>query len=91
MALGFYFHPESFSKEQYDTVIKKLADAGAGSPAGRSYHCAFTVGNSLHVWDVWDSQEAFDNFGKTLMPILQAEGVDPGQPDVSPIHNVITG
>ena len=30
------------------------------------------------VFDVWTSQEAFDRFAKTLMPILQQLGVDPG-------------
>ena len=91
MAFGYYFHPESMSAEQYDRVIQKLEAAGAGSPPGRSYHSAFEVGNSVHVFDVWESEEQFNEFGKTLMPILQAEGIDPGQPDVSPIHNVIVG
>ena len=91
MAFGYYFHPESMSAEQYDRVVQKLDEAGAGSPPGRSYHCALQVGNSVHVFDVWDSEEQFDEFGKTLMPILQEEGVDTGQPDVSPIHNVIVG
>ena len=91
MALGYYFHPESMSAEQYDRVIKKLDEAGAGSPPGRSYHSSFQVGNSLHVFDVWESEEQFNEFGQTLLPILQGEGVDLGQPDVSPIHNVIVG
>jgi hypothetical protein len=91
MALGYYFHPESMSSEQYDRTIQKLEKAGAGSPAGRSYHCAFQVGNGLHVFDVWESEEQFNEFGKTLMPILQEEGIDPGEPDVAPVHNVIVG
>jgi hypothetical protein len=36
------------------------------------------------VFDVWTSQAAFDKFGKTLMPILQQLGIDPGQPSVMP-------
>jgi hypothetical protein len=89
MAIGMYFHPESMSPVQYDRVIQRLREAGQGSPKGRSYHCAFQVGGGLHVFDVWDSQEDFDRFGKTLLPILEEEGIDPGQPDVSPVHNVI--
>ena len=42
MALGFYFQPQSFSKERYDEVLQRLERAGAGSPPGRSYHFAFT-------------------------------------------------
>jgi hypothetical protein len=33
--------------------------------------------------------ENFDAFGKVLMPILQEFGVDPGQPQVSEVHNII--
>jgi hypothetical protein len=38
---------------------------------------------------VWDSQESFDKFGATLMPILNEMGVDPGQPAVMPVHNML--
>jgi hypothetical protein len=41
------------------------------------------------VFDVWTSQAVFDKFGKTLMPILQQLGIDPGQPAVMPVHKVI--
>ena len=41
------------------------------------------------VFDVWTSQAAFDKFGKTLMPILQQIGLDPGQPSVMEMHKVI--
>lgn len=91
MAVGYYFHPESMSADQYDRVIRRLEEEGAGSPPGRSYHCSFEVGNGLHVFDVWESEEQFAEFGKTLMPILGEEGIDPGEPDVAPVHNVIVG
>jgi hypothetical protein len=45
----------------------------------------------LRVFDVWDSQESFEKFGQTLMPILQQLGVDPGNPEVFPVHNIIKG
>jgi hypothetical protein len=40
---------------------------------------------------VWDSQEAFDAFGETLMPILGAAGIDPGEPVIAQVHNIIIG
>jgi len=43
------------------------------------------------VFDVWDSQESFDRFGETLMPIMAELGADPGEPRVVEIHNVIVG
>jgi hypothetical protein len=49
----------------------------------------FKNGDAVNVFDVWTTQAAFDAFGKTLMPILQGLGVDPGQPRVMDVHNVI--
>ena len=91
MALGIYFSPTSMTKQQYDTCIKKLEAAGADKPAGRLYHASFGDGDKLAVFDVWESQELFDRFGQTLMPILKEIGVEIGQPHVMPIHNVIKG
>ena len=86
MAIGIYFSPAAMSAAKYDECIKLLKKAGAGNPAGRSYHAAFGPKDKLMVFDVWTSQAAFDKFGKTLMPILQQLGIDPGQPAVMPVH-----
>jgi hypothetical protein len=75
--------------EKYDECIKLLRKAGAGNPPGRSYHSSFGPKDKLMVFDVWTSQAAFDRFGKTLMPILEQLGIDPGQPSVMPVHRVI--
>ena len=92
MALGFYFKPQSFTKERYDEAVRRLEEAGAGSPPGRAYHFAwFGQEGGIEVFDVWASQESFDEFGKTLMPILQEAGVDAGQPHVEEVHNTIIG
>src|SRR5258708_40356429 len=91
MAIGFFFAPESMTAQQYDDVTNRLDAAGAGKPAGRLYHACFGTGSKLQVFDVWESQTSFDAFGKTLMPLLQQAGVDPGHPQVAPIHNIITG
>ena len=89
MAIALYFHPESFTAKQYDDAIARLDAAGAGRPAGRLHHSCFGPPESLMVYDVWESQEAFEKFGEILMPILGELGVDPGQPDAMPVHNVI--
>ncbi len=91
MALGYYFASPSFSAEQYDEAIRRLDAAGAGAPAGRSYHCAFEGEGGIQVFDVWDSEESFAAFGETLMPILTGLGVDPGEPHVAKVHNIIVG
>jgi len=90
MPHAFYFSPTTaMSADQYDECIKRLKKAGAGHPRGRVYHASFKSGDSINVFDVWTSQAAFDAFGKTLMPILQGMGLDPGQPRVMEVHNVI--
>ena len=92
MALGFYFKPQSFPKETYDEGVRRLEQAGAGSPPGRSYHFAW-VGQdgNIEVFDVWESQESFEKFGETLVPIMHELGSDPGEPAVVEIHNMILG
>src|SRR5258706_13603583 len=89
MAIGIYFSPAAMSAAKYDECIKLLKKAGAGNPAGRSYHASFGPKDKLMVFDVWTSQAAFDKFGKTLMPILQQLGIDSGQPAVMPVHKAI--
>ena len=88
MAIGMSFSPAALSAAQYDECIRLLKKAGAGQPAGRSFHGAFGPNDKLMVFEVWTSQSAFDRFGKTLMPILQQLGIDPGQPTVMPVHKV---
>ena len=89
MAIAIYFSPAAVSAAKYDECIKLLKKAGAGNPAGRSYHSAFGPSDKLMVFEVWTSQAAFEKFGKTLMPILQQLGIDPGPPMVMPMHKAI--
>ena len=91
MALGFYFTPSTFTPAMYDDAIVRLEAAGAGAPAGRLYHVALESDGLIQVFDVWDSQESFEAFGATLLPIMAELGADPGQPDVAPVHNIIKG
>jgi hypothetical protein len=91
MALGFYFTPTGFTQDKYDEAIKQLDAAGAGAPAGRSYHVALETNGDVQVFDIWESQEAFEAFGSTLLPIMAGIGVDPGEPMVARVHNVIEG
>ena len=66
MALGFYFTPSGFTQERYDEAVGKLEAAGAGAPEGRSYHVALESNGEIQVFDIWESQEAFEAFGATL-------------------------
>ena len=89
MAVAVYVHPQQLSAAQYDEVNKRLEAAGQGNPPGRLHHSCFGEGDHLMVFEVWETQEASDKFGETLMPILAEVGIDPGQPAVMPVHNLI--
>jgi hypothetical protein len=86
-----YFQPSSFTPAAYDAVMQKLEAAGASAPKGRLYHVAMLHEGSIQVFDVWDSEASFQAFGETLLPIMAEAGSEPGEPMVSPIHNIVTG
>ena len=88
---GMYFTPSSFTQARYDDTIKRLEEAGAGSPPGRLYHVAMEADGLIQVFNVWESEASFQAFGKTLLPIMADLGADPGQPQASTIHNMIKG
>jgi hypothetical protein len=91
MALGIYFAHVGFTAEKYDEAISRLEAAGAGSPAGRTYHVALETDGTMNVFDIWESQEQFDAFGATLVPILTELGVELSPPMIATVHNVIQG
>ncbi len=77
----------------YDQVIADLEAAGLGHPSGRLFHVAARKGPGYVVTDVWESQEALDQFFQTLGPLIQQAGGDPGQQTTQslPVHNLIKG
>jgi hypothetical protein len=91
MALGLYFTLGGFTQDKYDEAISQVEAAGAGAPEGRSYHVALETNGEIQVFDIWESEAAFEAFGATLVPILTGLGVDPGKPMVARVHNVIEG
>ncbi len=89
MAIVVEFNVPGMTAEQYDRVVQKLEETGMGSPEGRRYHVAAPREDGWFVLDVWDSEEAFARFGETLMPVLQAAGVRPAEPEIRPVHNIV--
>jgi hypothetical protein len=75
--------------EQYDETIRRLEAAGDFPPNGLEYHVCFLQGGNVRVSEIWDSREQLSAFGERLMPILAEVGIDPGQPDIFEIHNIL--
>jgi len=91
MAVAFYIGHGGFTPDKYQQALKQLEAAGAGAPAGRTLHVALESDGAINVFDIWESQEQFDAFGSTLVPILTALGVELKEPMVATVHNVIEG
>jgi hypothetical protein len=88
MSILCRYDPPSLTAEQYDASIKKLEE-GEWPPDGLDYHCCFGTDGELKVSEIWDSEEKWQAFGERLMPILSDIGIEPGEPTVIPIHNVV--
>jgi hypothetical protein len=91
MALGIYITATGFTPEKYDTTVVEIEEAGQGAPDGRLYHVALESDGQIQVFDIWESQAAFDAFGETLLPILTGAGIELNAPMVATVHNVIKG
>jgi hypothetical protein len=66
-----------------------MEEAGEFPPEGLDLHVCFGEDGDLKVSEVWDSTEKFEAFGEKLMPVLAEIGIEPGEPQVIPVHNVV--
>src|SRR5687767_3203098 len=89
MSIVVRFAPASLTAAQYDQTIGKLEESGDFPPDGLDVHLCFGSDGNLLVSEVWDSREQFEAFGPRLMPVLQEAGIDPGEPTVLEVHNLI--
>lgn len=96
MAVVAVFQGPSLTQAQYEASVSKLT-GGRGqlnSPsdwpvAGLLVHVAGEGPNGFRVVDVWESEESFERFGDSLMPILKELGIDV-QPEVYVAHTVVS-
>ena len=89
MSILVRFTPTSLSADKYDETIKRLEDGGDFPPDGLDYHVCFGADGNLNVSEIWDSKEQFETFGERLMPLLAEVGIEPGEPQLIEIHNII--
>jgi hypothetical protein len=89
MSVLIRFAPASLTAVQYDESVRKLEEVGVWPPDGLDYHVCFGTDGNLRVSEIWDSQEQLDEFGERLMPVLSEVGIDPGEPELLEIHNIV--
>jgi hypothetical protein len=83
------FAPASLTAEQYDEVVRRLTEAGVFPADGLDYELCFGSDPNLKVSQVWDSREQLDAVAERLRPILADVGINPGEPEVLEVHNII--
>jgi hypothetical protein len=89
MSVLVRFTPASLTADQYDESIRRLEAQGDFPPDGLELHVCFGTDGELRVSEVWDSEEKLQAFGERLMPLLAEVGIEPGEPELVPVHNVI--
>ena len=85
------FNFPGMTAKQYDQCWDELRKAGHANPAGLLHHVGAQQGNNWAVVDVWESENAFNKFGETLVPILNKIGVSEVQPVITPVHYELAG
>jgi hypothetical protein len=83
------FAPPSLTADQYDSVVRRLNEEGISPADGLEFEICFGSGDQHRVSLLWDSPEQMAAFGERLAPILAELGIDPGEPEVFEVHNVI--
>ena len=89
MSVLIRFSPASMTAQQYDEAVRRLGEVGDWPPDGLDYHVCFGTDGKLRVSEVWDSQEQLNTFGERLMPVLSEVGIEPGEPELLEIHNIV--
>ena len=89
MSVLIRFSPPSLTAEQYDAVVARLYKEGIQPAPGLELEVCYGSGDQMKVSVLFDSQEELDAFGARLKPILEEMNLDPGEPEVFEVHNVI--
>jgi hypothetical protein len=78
--IGVYIQGGTMTVEQYHAVDERLRAAMGGAIDGLKLHTCFREGDSVAIFDVWESEEAFHALGSKLMPIVEELGISMSPP-----------
>jgi hypothetical protein len=77
--IGVYLHPPSMTAEQYKSIGDRVRASGL-SEEGMMLHTCFSEGDGVAIFDVWESEAAFEAFRPQLESISQELGITLGSP-----------
>jgi hypothetical protein len=84
-----HFDFANVTAQQYEKVWQDLRASGNKNPKGLLYHVgAPKPGGGWTVIDVWESEQAFKDFGMILMPFIQKNGIPNVMPSIQPVHYI---
>ncbi len=87
--IAIYIVTKNMTSQQHATGRDRLREAGADESAMKLHAC-FGEEGKLQVFDVWESQEAFDEFLTYLGPVMEELGIELAQaPVVMPIVDLV--
>ena len=87
--IGIYIVPKNMTRDQHTKGRARLRENGAPESAMKLHSC-FGDEGQLQVFDVWESQEAFDEFLTYLGPVMQELGIELAQPpSIMPIVDLV--
>ena len=95
MAVVLVHQGPGLTRESYEETVRRLTGGGSlESPAdwpveGLLVHAAGEAEGGFRVVDVWESEEAVQRFGETLIPILREVGVETA-PEMYPAHTFVS-
>lgn len=71
------------TQKQYEAVWNDLKASGHANPKGLIFHVGARGKNGgLLVTDVWESEQAFKDFGNVLVPFIQKQGLGMAEPQI---------
>ena len=87
--IAIYITTENMTADQHAEGRKRLREAGAPEHAMK-LHSVFGDEGKLQVFDIWESQEAFDAFLGYLVPILEELGIKlSAPPTIMPVVDLV--
>jgi hypothetical protein len=90
MSIVVRFMPAELTAEKYDESVRRLEQGETEwPPDGLELHVCFGSEGNLRVSEIWDSREQLGAFGERLMPVLADVGIEPGEPEIAEVHNLV--
>ena len=78
--IGVYINWPTLTTDQYHSIAAKIQEEGI-SEAGLKVHTCFKEsGDALAIFDVWESEEAFNPFGAQLAALVERLGLPAATP-----------